>query len=140
MNSEETIKLDNLWIDVVKVISKIKNDDSEKIKSMVESITEIDRTLKSHERNQMLYINSLLCSKYPAIIFAEKSGILQVSREFMEAQSLSVLSDALKAIGIQLRNAIFAEKTIQALQEAGKTAIKCGIDNYIGNVYGLYQL
>ena len=31
MNREETVKLDNIWIDVVKAIDKITNCDSEKV-------------------------------------------------------------------------------------------------------------
>ena len=43
MNREEAFKLDNIWIDVVKAINKITNNDSEKIKSMAESIREIKK-------------------------------------------------------------------------------------------------
>ena len=51
MDSEETIKLDNIWIDVVRTIYKVKNSDSEKVKGLVESIKGIDKSLKSHERD-----------------------------------------------------------------------------------------
>lgn len=116
MDCEETNKLDNIWIDVVRTIYKVMNSDSEKVKNLVESIKGIDESLKSHERDQMLFTNALVCTKFPEIIFAQNSGILQVSREFMQVQPISVLCDSLKAIGIQLHNAIIAEKAIQALQ------------------------
>ena len=88
----------------------------------------------------MLYTNALVCTKFPEIIFAQNSGILRVSREFMQVQPISVLCDSLKAIGMQLHNAIIAEKAIQALQEVGKTVIKSGIDNCIYDDCGLYQI
>ena len=140
MDSEETIKIDNIWIDVVRTIYKVMNSDSEKVKSLVESIKGIDKSLKSHERDQMLYTNALVCTKFPEIIFAQNSGILRVSREFMQVQPISVLCDSLKAIGMQLHNAIIAEKAIQALQEVGKTVIKSAIDNCIYDDCGLYQM
>ena len=139
MKNGETIKLDNIWIDVMKFISKISNDESEKVKSMAESIKDINTALKSCERNKMLYTNALICSRFPEIIFAPNSGVIQVSREFMEDQPISVLSDSLMAIGIQLRNAIDAEKVIQAAKECGKIVVKRAIENYIQDTCGLYQ-
>ena len=62
MNNEDTIKLDNIWIDVVKTIDKITNNDSEKVKSLAASIKEINKALKSGESDQLLYTNSLVCS------------------------------------------------------------------------------
>lgn len=140
MDCEETNKLDNIWIDVVRTIYKVKNSDSEKVKGLVELIKGIDKSLKSHERDQMLYTNALVCTKFPEIIFAQNSGILRVSREFMQVQPISVLCDSLKAIGIQLHNAIIVEKSFQALQEVGKIVIKRAIDNCIYDDCGLYQM
>ena len=139
MDSEETIKIDNIWIDVVRTIYKVMNSDSEKVKSLVESIKGIDKSLKSHERDQMLYTNALVCTKFPEIIFAQNSGILRVSREFMQVQPISVLCDSLKAIGIRLYNAILAEKALQASQEAGKIIIKQTAKNLIQDSLGLQQ-
>ena len=68
-----------------------------------------------------------------------KVTVIQVSREFMEDQPISVLSDSLMAIGIQLRNAIDAEKVIQAAKECGKIVVKRAIENYIQDTCGLYQ-
>ena len=140
MDCEETIKLDNIWIDVVRTIYKVMNSDSEKVKNLVESIKGIDESLISHERDQMLFTNALVCTKFPEIIFGQNSGILRVSREFMQDQPISVLCDSLKAIGMQLHNAIIAEKAIQALQEVEKTVIKSAIDNCIYDDCGLYQM
>ena len=139
MNNEDTIKLDNIWIDVVKAIDKITNCDSEKVKSMAESIKEINKALKSGESDQLLYTNSLVCSRFPEIIFAQNSGIIEISKEAMESQLLTVQSDSLKAIGIRLYNAILAEKALQASQEAGKIIIKQTAKNLIQDSLGLRQ-
>ena len=139
MNREETAKLDNIWIDVVKAINKITNNDSEKVKSMAESIKEINKALKSGESDQLLYTNALVCSRFPEIIFAQNSGIIEVSKEDMKSQSLIVQSDSLKAIGILLYKSILAEKALQATQEAGKIIIKQAARNLIQDSFGLRQ-
>lgn len=90
MDCEETIKLDKIWIDVVRTIYKVMNSDSEKVKNLVESIKGIDESLISHERDQMLFTNALVCTKFPEIIFGQNSGILRVSGEFVEVQHISV--------------------------------------------------
>ena len=139
MNREETIKLDNIWIDVVKAINKITNNDSEKVQSMAESIKEINKALKSSESDQLLYTNALVCSRFPEIIFAQNSGIIEVSKEAMESQPLLVQSDSLKAIGILLYKSILAEKALQATQEAGKIVINRAVNNLIIDSFGLRQ-
>ena len=137
MNREETVKLDDIWIDVVKAIDKITSNDSEKVKSMAESIKEINKALKSGESDQLLYTNALVCSRFPEIIFAQNSGIIEVSKEAMESQPLSVQSDALKTIGILLYKSILAEKALQATQEAGKIVINRAVNNLILDSFGL---
>ena len=132
MKKEETINLDSIWIDVVKAIDNIKNNDSEKAKQLIESINEINMALKSGERDRLLYTNALICSRFPEIIFAPNSGINRVSKEFMETMSISTQRDSLKAIGIQLYNAIVADKLIQAMGEAGKISIKQALRNLCG--------
>ena len=139
MNREETVKIDNIWIDVVKAINKITNNDSEKVKSMAESIKEINIALKSCESDQLLYTNALVCSRFPEIIFAQNSGIIEVSKEAMKSQPLLVQSDSLKAIGILLYKSILAEKALQASQEAGKIIIKQTAKNLIQDSLGLRQ-
>ena len=139
MKDEETIKLDNIWIDVAKAINKITNCDSEKVKSMAESIKEIKKALKTGESDQLLYTNALICSRFPEIIFAQNSGIIEVSKEAMESQPLQVQSDSLKAIGILLYKSILAEKALQATQEAGKIIIKQAVRNLIKDSLGLRQ-
>ena len=139
MNREETIKLDNIWIDVVKAIDKITNCDSEKVKSMAESIKEINNALKSGESDQLLYTNALVCSRFPEIIFAQNSGIIEVSKEAMVSQPLLVQSDSLKTIGILLYKAIMVEKALQATQEAGKIVINRAVNNLILDSFGLQQ-
>ena len=132
MKKEETINLDSIWIDVVKAIDNIKNNDSEKAKQLIESINEINMALKSSERARLLYTNALICSRFPEIIFAPNSGINRVSKEFMETMSISIQRDSLKAIGIQLYNAFVADKLIQAMGEAGKISIKQALRNLCG--------
>ena len=139
MKDEETIKLDNIWIDVAKAINKITNCDSEKVKSLAESIKEINKALKTGESDQLLYTNALVCSRFPEIIFAQNSGIIEVSKEAMESQPLQVQSDSLKAIGILLYKSILAEKALQATQEAGKIAINRAVNNLILDSFGLRQ-
>ena len=139
MNREENVKLDNIWIDVVKAINKITNCDSEKVKSMAESIKEINKALKTGESDQLLYTNALVCSRFPEIIFAQNSGIIEVSKEAMESQPLQVQSDSLKTIGILLYKSILAEKALQATQEAGKIIIKQAVRNLIQDSFGLRQ-
>ena len=139
MNREETVKLDDIWIDVVKAIDKITSNDSEKVKSMAESIKEIKKALKTGESDQLLYTNALVCSRFPEIIFAQNSGIIEVSKEAMESQPLSVQSDALKTIGILLYKAILAEKALQTAQEAGKIIIKQTAKNLFKNSFGHRQ-
>lgn len=139
MKDEETIKLDNIWIDVAKAINKITNCDSEKVKSMAESIKEIKKALKTGESYQLLYTNALICSRFPEIIFAQNSGIIEVSKEAMESQPLQVQSDSLKTIGILLYKSILAEKALQATQEAGKIIIKQAVRNLIQDSFGLRQ-
>ena len=139
MNREETVKLDNIWIDVVKAINKITNNDSEKVKSMAESIKEINEALKSGESSKLLHTNALVCSRFPEIIFAQNSGIIEVSKEAMQSQPLQVQSDSLKAIGILLYKSILAEKALQATQEAGKVIIKQAAKNLIPDSFGLRQ-
>ena len=139
MNREETVKLDNIWIDVVKAIDKITNCDSEKVKSMAESIKEINNALKSGESDQLLYTNALVCSRFPEIIFAQNSGIIEVSKEAMVSQPLLVQSDSLKTIGILLYKAIMVEKALQATQEAGKIVINRAVNNLILDSFGLQQ-
>ena len=139
MKDEETIKLDNIWIDVAKAINKITNCDSEKVKSMAESIKEIKKALKTGESDQLLYTNALICSRFPEIIFAQNSGIIEVSKEAMKSQPLQVQSDSLKAIGILLYKSILAEKALQATQEAGKIIIKQAVRNLIQDSFGLRQ-
>ena len=83
MNREENVKLDNIWIDVVKAIDKITNNDSVKVKSMAESIKEINKALKTGESNQLLYTNALACSRFPEIIFAQNShnnGVIYIGK------------------------------------------------------------
>ena len=139
MNNEDTVKLDNIWIDVVKAIDKITNCNSEKVKSMAESIKEINKALKTGESDQLLYTNALVCCRFPEIIFAQNSDIIEVSKEAMESQPLLVQSDSLKAIGILLYKAILAEKTLQVSQEAGKIAIKQAMRNFFGDTFGLLR-
>ena len=139
MNNEDTIKLDNIWIDVVKAIDKITSNDSEKVKSMAESIKEIKKALKTGESDQLLYTNALVCSRFPEIIFAQNSGIIEVSKEAMESQPLLVQSDSLKTIGILLYKAIMVEKALQATQEAGKIVINRAVNNLILDSFGLQQ-
>ena len=88
--------------------------------------------LKSGESDRLLYTNALICSRFPEIIFAPNSGINRVSKEFMETMSISTQRDSLKAIGIQLYNAIVADKLIQAMGEAGKISIKQALRNLCG--------
>lgn len=132
MKKEETNNLDSIWIDVVKAIDNIKNNDSEKAKQLIESINEINMALKSSERDRLLYTNALICSRFPEIIFAPNSGINRVSKEFMETMSISIQRDSLKAIGIQLYNAFVADKLIQLMGEAGKISIKQALRNLCG--------
>ena len=132
MKKEETINLDNIWIDVVKAIDNIKNKDSEKARELIESINEINMALKSGESDRSLYTNALICSRFPEIIFAPNSGINRVSKEFMETMSISIQRDSLKAIGIQLYNAFVADKLIQAMGEVGKISIKRVLRNSCG--------
>ena len=139
MNKEDTIKLNNTWIDIVKTINKITSCDSEKVKNMAESIKEINKTLKSGEKSKLLHTNALICSKFPEIIFAQNSGIIEVSRETMESQPLLVQSDSLKAIGILLYKSIRVEKTLQTVQEAGKIVINRATSNLILDSFGLRQ-
>ena len=139
MKDEDTIKLDNIWIDVVKAINKITNNNSEKVKSMAESIKEVNKALKTDESDQLLYTNALVCSRFPEIIFAQNSGIIEVSKEAMESQPLQAQSDSLKAIGILLYKSILAEKALQATQEAGKIIIKQAAKNLIQDSFGLRQ-
>ena len=139
MNNEDTIKLDNIWIDVVKAIDKITNCDSEKVKSIAESIKEINKALKSGESDQLLYTNAWVCSRFPEIIFAQNSGIIEVSKEAMVSQPLLVQSDSLKTIGILLYKAIMVEKALQATQEAGKIVINRAVNNLILDSFGLQQ-
>ena len=139
MNNEDTVKLDNIWIDVVKAIDKITNCNSEKVKSMAESIKEINKALKTGESDQLLYTNALVCCRFPEIIFAQNSGIIEVSKEAMESQPLLVQSDSLKAIGILLYKAIMVEKALQATQEAGKIVINRAVNNLILDSFGLQQ-
>ena len=139
MKYEETIKLDNIWIDVVKAIDKITNNDSEKVKSMAESIKEINKALKTGESDQLLYTNALICSRFPEIIFAQNSGIIEVTKEAMESQPLLVQSDSLKAIGILLYKSILAEKALQVTKETGKIIIKQAVRNLIQDSFGLRQ-
>ena len=83
MNNEDTVKLDNIWIDVVKAINKITINDSVKVKSMAESIKEINKALKTGESNQLLYTNALACSRFPEIIFAQNShnnGVIYIGK------------------------------------------------------------
>lgn len=123
----------------MKAIDKITNNDSEKVKSLAESIKEINKALKSGESNQLLYTNALVCSRFPEIIFAQNSGIIEVSNEAMESQPLSIQSDSLKAIGILLYKAVLAEKALQTAQEAGKIIIKQATKYLIQNSFGLRQ-
>ena len=139
MNREETVKLDDIWIDVVKAIDKITSNDSEKVKSMAESIKEIKKALKTGESDQLLYTNALVCSRFPEIIFAQNSGIIEVSKEAMVSQPLLVQSDSLKTIGILLYKAIMVEKALQATQEAGKIVINRAVNNLILESFGLRQ-
>ena len=139
MKKEETNNLDSIWIDVVKAIDNIKNNHSEKAKQLIESINEINMALKSGERDRIMYTNFLICSRFPEIIFAQNSGIIEVSKEAMESQALLVQSDSLKAIGILLYKAILAEKTLQVSQEAGKIAIKQAMRNFFGDTFGLLR-
>ena len=139
MNREETVKLDNIWIDVVKAIDKITSNDSEKVKSMAESIKEINKALKTGESNQLLYTNALVCSRFPEIIFAQNSGIIEVSKEAMKSQPLLVQSYSLKAIGILLYKAVLAEKALQTAQEAGKIVTNRALNNLILDSFGLQQ-
>lgn len=132
MKKEETINLDDIWIDVVKAIDNIKNNDSEKAKQLIESINEINMALKSGESDRLLYTNALICSRFPEIIFAPSSGINRVSKEFMETMSISIQRDSIKAIGIQLYNAFVADKLIQAMGETGKISIKQALRNLCG--------
>ena len=139
MTDEETIKLDNIWIDVVKAVNKITNDDSEKVKSLAETIKEIEHALESCENSELLHINAVACSRFPEIIFAQNSGITKVTQETLESQPISVQSDSLKAIGIQLYKAILAEKALQAAQEAGKIVVDKAIKNLMADFLGLRQ-
>lgn len=41
MKKEETINLNSIWVDVVKAIDNIKNNDSEKAKQLIESIMKL---------------------------------------------------------------------------------------------------
>ncbi len=137
MKKEETINLDDLWIDVVKAIANIKNNDSEKAKQLIESINEINMALKSGERDRIMYTNFLICSRFPEIIFAQNSGINRISVEFMKSQPAIVQRNSLKLIGVLLFNSIKTEKAIQATQEAGKIAIKQAIKNFIPEIFDL---
>ena len=129
----------SIWIDVVKAIDKITNNDSEKVKSMAESIKEINKALKTGESDQLLYTNALICSRFPEIIFAQNSGIIEVTKEAMESQPLLVQSDSLKAIGILLYKSILAEKALQVTKETGKIIIKQAVRNLIQDSFGLRQ-
>ena len=137
MKKEETINLDDIWIDVVKAIANIKNNDSEKAKQLIESINKINMALKSGERDRIMYTNFLICSRFPEIVFAQNSGINKISAEFMKSQPAVVQSFSLKLIGILLFNSIKSEKAIQATQEAGKIAINQAIKNFIPEIFGL---
>ena len=107
--------------------------------SMAESIKEIHKALKTGESAQLLYTNALVCSIFPEIIFAQNSGIIEVSKEAMESQPLQIQSDSLKAIGILLYKSILAEKALQATQEAGKIAMKQAMKNFFGDSFGLLR-
>ena len=137
MKKEETINLDSIWIDIVKAIDNIKNNDSEKAKQLIESINEINMALKSGERDRIMYTNFLICSRFPEIVFAQNSGINKISAEFMKSQPAVVQSYSLKLIGILLFNSIKSEKAIQATPEAGKIAINQAIKNFIPRIFGL---
>ena len=137
--NEETIKLDNIWIDVVKAIAKIANSDSKKVQSIAESIKEINKAAKSGESSKLSHTNALVCSRFPEIIFAQNSGIIMVTKDNMESQPISTQSDSLKAIGIVLYKAILAEKALQTAQEAEKIVIKRVINNLIADSLGLRQ-
>ena len=104
---------------------------------MAESIKEINKTLKSFESDQLLYTNALVCSRFPEIIFAQNSGIIEVSKEAIKSQPLTVQYDSLKAIGILLYKSILAEKALQASQEAGEIAIKQAMRNFFGDTFEL---
>lgn len=54
----------------------------------------------------VVLVTVYICSRFPEIIFAQNSGIIEVSKEAKESQPLHVQSDSLKAIGILLYKSI----------------------------------
>jgi hypothetical protein len=122
----------NLGIDISRAAYKVLTTDPSKVKQLTKAIKKIDEVLRSGYTDQLLYENKRVCSEFPEIIFARQSGITRVTEEFLRSQTPHIQYESLKAIRLSLYNAVQAGKTIQAIEEAGKVAIKHANEKYLG--------
>lgn len=122
----------NLGLNIGIAACKVLTTDPPKVKHLKEAIKKIDETLKSGYTDLLLYENQSVCSEFPEIIFARQSGITRTTEDFMRSQSRQIQYESLKTIGLVLYDAVKAGKAIQIFEEAGKVAIKKGIEVFCG--------
>lgn len=122
----------NLGLNIGIAAYKVLTTDPPKVKHLKEAIRKIDETLKSGYTDLLLYENQSVCSEFPEIIFARQSGITRTTEDFMRSRSRQIQYESLKTIGLVLYDAVKAGKAIQIFEEAGKVAIKKGIEVFCG--------
>lgn len=125
------------WADIVRGAAKTISNESERAQKIDTAILAIDDAIKSNSKDQLICINVDICSKFPEIVFASGSGIIRVTREFMEPQTIDKHIESLRAIGKVLYQAKLIEKIVQVAKESGKVALDNVMQNAITAVLGM---
>ena len=116
--------LQNLFKGFIKVCL----DDSAKVVELKESLGKINECLSNGDEEKILLCNREMIRRYRNILLAPNTGLIEVSEEFMQQQSLIMKSSSLCMIGKLLIDEINKEKFGKVIEEGVKAGIEYAVD------------
>ena len=124
-SSEAELKLmKNLFKGFIKVCF----DDSAKVIELKESLRKIDACLGDVDEEKILSCNREMLYRFRNILLTPKTGLIEVTADFMRTQSHVVKASSLCLIGKILIEEINKEKFSQAVHEGAKAGLEYAVD------------
>ena len=103
-------------------------DDSAKVIELKESLRTIDECLSEGDEEKILSCNREMICRFRNILLAPRTGLVEVTEEFMRRQSPMIKASSLCLIGKILVDEINKEKFGQALHEGAKVGLEYAVD------------
>lgn len=107
---------------------RVSFDDSAKVIELKESLRTIDECLSEGDEEKILSCNRKMICRFRNILLAPRTGLVEVTEEFMRKQSPMIKASSLCLIGKILVDEINKEKFGQALHEGAKVGLEYAVD------------